>query len=60
MLFTLFVGETSWLVQLLILRLEIVVAQVTSRVREIFVVLPDFSKTNLLIVTIFIYFVKYS
>lgn len=63
MLLTLFlvkIGDTSMLVELPILRLEIEVTQVISKIKKIFVVQPDFLRTNLLIVKIFIYFSRSS
>lgn len=63
MLLTLFlvkIGDTSMLVELPILRLEIEVTQVISKIKKIFVVQPDFLKTTLLIVKIFIYFSRAS
>ena len=63
MLLTLFlvkIGDTSMLVELPILRLEIEVTQVISKIKKIFVVQPDFLRTTLLIVKIFIYFSRAS
>lgn len=59
MLLTLFlvkIGDTSMLVELPILRLEIEVTQVISKIKKVIVVQPDFLRTNLLIIKIFIYF----
>ena len=63
MLFTLFlveIVETNMCVQLLISKLDLQSTKATSRLQKTDVVLPDILITNVVIVTILIYFSNYS